>query len=751
MNIVVYLQKQEFRVTIDSRATLDELCAKLEKLTFIPPHYQKLRLDLNDDLIVLLAGTLQNSGVKDGATLYLEADEKFFMSLPPKLTDSINTTGTTQRNTSALPTIDEFEQYDCEQLCSWLSRMKLSEYTVKQCREEEVDGRALLGYTPKQLVDDLKLKSGASQSITNLLEKIRSQTTTPTTTAFVEIQKGGLRDGKYIKFESLKLGDMIGCGGEASIFVGAYCGEEYAVKRILKYKSTELDTILLFDHPCLMKCHYWTDDSVFYYYLMDQMETTLNDAIHGQLFPLSDQDKLKVMQDIARGCCVMHEKKVIHKDLKPSNILLRRNGSSGTIMAKISDFGISRAKRNESNISITYGLSGTIPYLPIEFLQSQESEHVYGYFTDVYAFGVILFEILFQEVPWKGVTTVDQIVGALLKGYTLLGKRTIPENWKGVGEIMMKCLGKREDRPTFQVIEKEMTSIVHVKVKDFLSSLSIKIIAELEFWTYIPLKCIEMHKKYPNNHIAILFCIGALYELKRASEGDELLAKISKVDDLGDLERGIVCYLSKQYRIALEQLVPLKHPLANCLVGRMSYFGFGTKVNFEEAVKWYRLAADQGYANAQCNLGFCYEKGNGVMKDEKEAVKWYRLAADQGWANAQCNLGFCYDNGTGVMKDEKEAVKWYRLAADQGDVNAQYNLGVCYGNGTGVIKNEKEAVKWYRLAADQGDVNAQYNLGLCYDNGTGVMKDEKEAVKWYRLAADQGYANAITALKRLNQ
>jgi serine/threonine protein kinase len=495
MNIVVYLQKQEFRVTIDSRATLDELCAKLEKLTFIPPHYQKLRLDLNDDLIVLLAGTLQNSGVKDGATLYLEADEKFFMSLPPKLTDSINTTGTTQRNTSALPTIDEFEQYDCEQLCSWLSRMKLSEYTVKQCREEEVDGRALLGYTPKQLVDDLKLKSGASQSITNLLEKIRSQTatttpmttsTTPTTMPVLESQKGGLRDGRYIKFESLKLGDMIGCGGEASVFVGIYCGEEYAVKRILKYKSTELDTILLFDHPCLMKCHYWTDDFGCCYYLMDQMETTLNDAIHGQLFPLSDEDKLKVMQDIARGCCYMHEKKVIHKDLKPSNILLRRNGSSKTIMAKISDFGISRAKRNESNISITYGLSGTIPYLPIEFLQSQESEHVYGDFTDVYAFGVILFEILFQEVPWKGLKSADQIVCAMSKGDTLLGKRSIPENWKGVGDIMIKCLGKREDRPTFQSIEKELANIVLVNVtvniKESLSGESMKIIDELGYW-----------------------------------------------------------------------------------------------------------------------------------------------------------------------------------------------------------------------------------------------------------------------------
>jgi TPR repeat protein len=79
------------------------------------------------------------------------------------------------------------------------------------------------------------------------------------------------------------------------------------------------------------------------------------------------------------------------------------------------------------------------------------------------------------------------------------------------------------------------------------------------------------------------------------------------------------------------------------------------------------------------------------------------LAADQGNANAQSNLGVCYKNGTGVTKDEREAVRWYRLAADQGKAAAQFNLGVCYADGTGVSKDERESVRWYRLAADQGD------------------------------------------------
>ena len=47
-------------------------------------------------------------------------------------------------------------------------------------------------------------------------------------------------------------------------------------------------------------------------------------------------------------------------------------------------------------------------------------------------------------------------------------------------------------------------------------------------------------------------------------------------------------------------------------------------------------------------------------------MKWYTLAAEQGEASAQYNLGFMYNNGEGVPQDDKTAVKWYTLAAEQG-------------------------------------------------------------------------------------
>ena len=57
-------------------------------------------------------------------------------------------------------------------------------------------------------------------------------------------------------------------------------------------------------------------------------------------------------------------------------------------------------------------------------------------------------------------------------------------------------------------------------------------------------------------------------------------------------------------------------------------------------MKWYRKAAEQGYAEAQYELGNCYEKGWSVAQDDQEAVKWYRKAAEKGHAKAKARLQY---------------------------------------------------------------------------------------------------------------
>ena len=104
-----------------------------------------------------------------------------------------------------------------------------------------------------------------------------------------------------------------------------------------------------------------------------------------------------------------------------------------------------------------------------------------------------------------------------------------------------------------------------------------------------------------------------------------------------------------------------------------------------------------------------YENGKGVPQDYKEAVKWYRLAAEQGYATAQYNLGVMYDEGYGVPQDDKEAVKWYRLAAEQENVDAQFNLGFMYLEGEGVPQDYVLAHMWWNLAGSNGKERASKN------------------------------------------
>lgn len=159
--------------------------------------------------------------------------------------------------------------------------------------------------------------------------------------------------------------------------------------------------------------------------------------------------------------------------------------------------------------------------------------------------------------------------------------------------------------------------------------------------------------------------------------------------------------------------------------------------NRAKRIEYLKNSAEQGYAQAQYELGNHYYFGWVVKKDQAQAVQWYRRAADQGHAEAQYDLGSCYRFGYGIKADTTQAVKWFRKAADQGYTDAQYRLGVLYQTGDGVEKDNAQAVEWYRRAADQGNKYAQSALAVCYKYGWGVPKDQALAAYWRAKSKDK--------------
>jgi hypothetical protein len=75
-----------------------------------------------------------------------------------------------------------------------------------------------------------------------------------------------------------------------------------------------------------------------------------------------------------------------------------------------------------------------------------------------------------------------------------------------------------------------------------------------------------------------------------------------------------------------------------------------------------------------------YENGKGVPQDFVEAVKWHRLAAEQGDAESQFRLAVAYAQGQGLPRSEADAVKWLSSAAEKGHAGAQKTLGLTYAS-----------------------------------------------------------------------
>lgn len=207
-----------------------------------------------------------------------------------------------------------------------------------------------------------------------------------------------------------------------------------------------------------------------------------------------------------------------------------------------------------------------------------------------------------------------------------------------------------------------------------------------------------------------------------------------------------------------------------------------TEEKYTVAVRLYTLAAEDGYARAQNNLGVCYEKGHGVTRDETAAAFWYGQAAAGGYGMGYLNLGDCYRHGRGVEKNGATALACYRAAADGGFPRGQFVLAECYFNADltdrdipralsyyekaalagygpalervngirtdmtelynrGVDAYERgdfvTAVKYYTVAAEFGHRGAQCNLGYCYQHGKGCEINPRYAVHYYEKAAAQ--------------
>jgi TPR repeat protein len=171
--------------------------------------------------------------------------------------------------------------------------------------------------------------------------------------------------------------------------------------------------------------------------------------------------------------------------------------------------------------------------------------------------------------------------------------------------------------------------------------------------------------------------------------------------------------------------------------------------NYEEAVRWFKLAAEQEYPLAQLQLALMYLHGLGVEKDEAFGQQLLRKASQSGDASAQFELGNFQAKGYLGTPDLTAAAEWYKLAADQNFAPAIKALAAMLTAGGNVPKDVTAALALWDRAADEGDVDALLAMADFHLENASVINDFRPAIRCLEKAAKLGSIKAKSQLAHM--
>jgi hypothetical protein len=145
--------------------------------------------------------------------------------------------------------------------------------------------------------------------------------------------------------------------------------------------------------------------------------------------------------------------------------------------------------------------------------------------------------------------------------------------------------------------------------------------------------------------------------------------------------------------------------------------------DYAKAVSLWEPHARQGNREAQYAMGVVFYEGKGASRNLDQAIKWFRKAADSGHPTAMFNLGVAHWEGRGVKQNFSQAVDWWERAAELGDATSQYNLGLAYYLGKGAERDISKARDWLSRSAEQQHADAKRVLGIIDKNNLAVKND----------------------------
>ncbi len=238
---------------------------------------------------------------------------------------------------------------------------------------------------------------------------------------------------------------VLGQGGFAWVFRGRELDGSPVAVKVLKPRyagdpqferrfRNEAEMAAQLQHPNIIRIRFVARSGGYVYFGMDLCADSLAARLERE-GPLPELDIVQITEDVAQGLSFAHGRGVIHRDLKPDNILLRSDGS-----AVISDFGIARALSGHVASTGVDMAIGTPQYLSPEQAQGRPLDAR----VDFYALGITLFKAATGEVPFTSSDWFELARMHVEQAPPSLRKRR-PELSRRFERVVMKCLAKHPD------------------------------------------------------------------------------------------------------------------------------------------------------------------------------------------------------------------------------------------------------------------------------------------------------------------
>ena len=253
-----------------------------------------------------------------------------------------------------------------------------------------------------------------------------------------------LKAGMFIS-DRYEIIDKVGSGGMADVYkardqrlnrfvaIKVLKPEYSSDKSFVNKFRAEAQSAAGLSHPNIVNVYDVGDDSGLHYIVMELVEGITLKRFIERKGKLEVKEAVGIGIQIAQGMEAAHDNRIIHRDIKPQNIIISRDGK-----VKVTDFGI--AKATNSN-TITSNAMGSVHYLSPEQARGGYSDEK----SDIYSLGVTLYEMLSGKVPFAGDNTVS-VALLHIQGEAMPLRELDPDIPVSIDKIVQKCMQKRPER-----------------------------------------------------------------------------------------------------------------------------------------------------------------------------------------------------------------------------------------------------------------------------------------------------------------